>query len=316
MSPTPLPDRGSHLAAGPRVAPRRAWLVADQAVAQRLAAHPILPLGDATRRRHARLVAMVLGIRALPGAGLGSIADVDVTLEAVERGALARQLKLPVATFDEALSHLLLAGVLRPVEDRTGVARFPADLVTDSALGSSVRWPSVVDRLTNPPRDGSQTALMLFRVFADRVPHPGAAVELPLSEAAADLGLGVDQVRRGVQALLATDCWRSEPQAGRASRYAMSSSVLWSPELGGTAAVSIQEPPATVDAAETAEVRDARDAATLGSPEVDGVPTSDSGWTIVIPPGVHFTLPSQARDAQVSIDAQGRLVIRIDGARR
>ena len=158
------------------------------------------------------------------------------------------------------------------------------------------------------------------RTQARSRPHSAAAVELALAEAAADLGLSADQVRRGVQALVATGCWRAEAQPGRASRYAMAADVLWAPEPLETAALSTQAPihgavqPPTAPAAPSAPPAEPVSVELPQSPEP---PRGDStgGWKLIVPRGVRFTLPPEARDTRVSLDPAGNLIIVIERAR-
>ena len=89
-----------------------------------------------------------------------------------------------------------------------------------------VRWPLLLERLTMPPREGTQAALMLFRIFLERLHHPADQVALPRNEAADSLGLSGDQVRRGVRALIATGLWEGEHSPGRRGCYALGRDVL------------------------------------------------------------------------------------------
>ena len=206
----------------PAVVRDRPWLVSDSLVLARLAGHPVLPTRDVGLQRNARAVAFALGLLALPAAGSGSIADVDLALDAA---ALGERLALGPGAIEEAFRILWVADVLRHAPT-PGLARLATELVPPSPLAFAVRWSVVAARLLDRSGEGSLAAVVLFRLLLDRLSHPHAPATLPASVVTGQLGLGDDQARRGMRALLQRELVVEQGSAGRAKQYLLGGAVL------------------------------------------------------------------------------------------
>ena len=209
-------------ASTPQVVRDRPWLVSDALVASRLAGHPVLPVRDATLRRNARVVAFALNLLALPDAGTGSLAVVDLPLDV---DALATRIALPAAGIEEALRALWVADVLRAGSD-AGTTRFADDLLSPTPLAYVVRWGTVADQLLDRRGEGALAAIGLFRLLLDRLTHPRAPVTLPASVVQDQLGLSEDQARRGARTLVQRGLVVEQAQAGRAKQLLLADAVL------------------------------------------------------------------------------------------
>lgn len=286
----------------------RAWLVSDAAVIAALEGHPVLPVRDIVLRRGARLVAFVLGIMASPSDDASSIALLDIPVDAE---ALSTRLAMPRREVEEVLRALWVSGVLVPSTSGSAV-RFARDIVPPSGLAVHVRWPVVLERLTAPPREGTQAALMLFRIMLERLHHPADRVPLPRTDAADLLGLSGDQVRRGVRALIETGLWEGERSPGRRGRYALGRDVL------------VGVPPRNVETNPPAPIERPVEVATEVEPPTDRVDeeTSLDGdlvlqvgeRRIVVPESIkEIRLPDSAIRASVEVDPvskEVRIVLR------
>jgi len=213
---------GGTPSSAPQVVRDRPWLVSDALVASRLAGHPVLPVRDATLRRNARVVAFALNLLALPDAGTGSLAAVDLPLDV---DALATRIALPTGAIEEALRALWVADVLRAGSD-AGTTRFAADLLSPTPLAYAVRWGAVADGLLDRRGEGALAAIALFRLLLDRLTHPRAPVTLPASVVQDQLGLSEDQARRGARTLVQRGLVVEQAQAGRAKQILLADAVL------------------------------------------------------------------------------------------
>jgi hypothetical protein len=272
----------------------RAWIASDGAVDAALVGHPILPVRDIALRRSARLLAFVLGLIASPSDETLSIATLAIP---VDVDALGARLAMPQRELEDALRALLTAGVLTLSSSGQGV-RFSPDVVPPSGLAMHVRWPLVLERLTMPPREGTQAALLLFRIFLDRLHHPAEQVALPRGDAARSLGLSGDQVRRGVRALIETGLWDSQRTPGRRGQYALGRDVL------------VGAPALRTDQPSSAELLSSGQGSAMADrqPEEQALTPSDvvirfGDRRIVVPPSVkEVTLPDRAVRAAMDVD--------------
>ncbi|HEY0778172.1 MAG TPA: hypothetical protein VGD56_09420 [Gemmatirosa sp.] len=310
----------------PQVVRERPWLVADALVAARLAGHPVLPVRDPTLRRNARVVAFALNLLALPDAGTGSLAAVDLPLDV---DALAGRIALPAAAIEEALRALWVADVLRAGED-AGTTRFAADLLSPTPLAYVVRWGTVAEQLLDRRGEGALAAIGLFRLLLDRLTHPRAPVTLPASVVQEQLGLSEDQARRGARTLVQRGLVVEQTQAGRAKQLLLADAVLVgvappapptvaSPPTGPTA------PAATPGDGPTDVPSSPVGAAATGTPapETPAAGTPQAG-TLIEYAGQRIALPAQAelsvvipgtRVAGMRLDpASGRLVVTLEPA--
>lgn len=311
--------------AGPGVRPalarERRWLVSDALVTSALRDHPVLPTTDATELRHARLIAFVLGMLALPDAGDRSIAA--VTLD-VAPGPLGRRLTMSQAEVMVALRALWIGGVIEGAADSTGGARFADTMLVSSPLGPAMRWPLVLSRLTEERRQGAQAGVMCFRVLLDRLPHPGGTAELSHTEAARELGLSTDQVKRGLRALVEAGLCVADRSSVSATRYALAPDLLVDVP-GISVAAALTATPTQADTRVVARHLDeptADDQASLASSATDPSAVSEAvqsltldigGRRIHIPGNIRdVVLPATASAAVVEIDpATGQLIVRL-----
>ena len=208
--------------ATPQVVRDRPWLVSDALVASRLSGHPVLPVRDATLRRNARVVAFALNLLALPDAGTGSIAAVELP---VDLDALTARIALPSAAIEEALRALWVADVLR-AGSVAGTTRFVDELLSPTPLAYAVRWATIAERLLDRRGEGALAAIGLFRLVLDRLTHPRAPVTLPASVVQDQLGLSEDQARRGARTLVQRGLVVEQAQPGRAKQLMLSDAVL------------------------------------------------------------------------------------------
>lgn len=319
-------------APGPSVVRDRPWLVADALVAARLTGHPVLPVRDPALLRGARAVAFALGLLALPDAGPGSLAAVELALDAEQ---LADRLALPAAAIEEAFRALWVAEVLEHAPT-PGMARFVEAVVPATPLAHALRWGLVTERLLDRRGEGSLAAVLLFRLVLDRLPHPQAPVTLPASLVQEQLGLSEDQGRRGFRALVQRGLLVEQTQAGRAKHLLLAPEVLVgeaapavappgaAPGLavvpGTTPTAAVAAPPAahsTTAAAATAAPAVAPAATPAAAVPLAGGPILEYG-------GQRLELPAQAqlslavpgtRVAGLAVDpATGRLVVTLEPA--
>ena len=284
----------------------RPWLVSDALVAERLRAHPVLPLRDVALQRGARAVAFALGLLALPDAGPASIAAVDLVLDA-ER--LAGRVAMAPSAIEEAFRALWVADVLEHGAS-PGTARFAESLVPETPLAYALRWGVLAERLLDRSGEGSLAAVVLFRLVLDRLSHPQAPVALPASLVLEQLGLSEDQTRRGMKALLQRGLLAERAQAGRAKQY-----VLGADALVGQPAAPVAAPPVPA-AAGLVPVAPVASAAT---PRGD-----ESAWGAVAPGAVAPGAAGAAGAAgpilefagqRIELPAQAELSVAVPGTR-
>ena len=300
--------------AGPGIVRDRPWLVSDALLATRLATHPVLPTRDVALQRNARAVAFALGLLALPAAGAGSIADVDLALDSA---ALGERLALAPAAIEEAFRVLWVAGAVGHGR-APGMARLAAELVPPSPLAFAVRWSVVATRLLDRSGEGSLAAVVLFRLLLDRLSHPRAPATLPASLVGGQLGLSDDQSRRGMRALLQRGLVVEQGSAGRAKQYLLGEGILVGAPAAAPAAgiITLVRPTEVAPAPGLAVPTERAGGAAPAEP-----PTAPAG-TILEFSGQRIELPAQAelsvavpgtRVAGMRIDpASGRLVVRLE----
>ncbi len=307
------PVAGSSSAAGaatPQVVRERPWLVSDALVASRLAGHPVLPVRDATLRRNARVVAFALNLLALPDAGGGSLAAVDLPLDV---DALTTRIALPAAAIEEALRALWVADVLRAGSD-AGTTRFSDELLAPTPLAYAVRWGTVADQLLDRRGEGALAAIGLFRLLLDRLAHPRAPVTLPASVVQEQLGLSEDQARRGARTLVQRGLVVEQAQAGRAKQLLLADAVL--------VGVAPTSAPAVLagDAASLTPLAVAVPVPGAGAADAPVAPVPPS----VAPPGVPQVVPVARPSAgtlleyagqRIELPAQAELSVAIPGTR-
>ncbi len=302
---------GGDPARAPQVVRDRPWLVSDALVASRLAGHPVLPVRDATLRRNARVVAFALNLLALPDAGTGSLAAVDLPLDV---DALATRIALPTAAIEEALRALWVADVLRAGRD-VGTTRFADDLLSPTPLAYVVRWGTVADQLLDRRGEGALAAIGLFRLLLDRLTHPRAPVTLPASVVQDQLGLSEDQARRGARTLVQRGLVVEQAQAGRAKQILLADAVLVgvAPSVEGPA-VTPSFVPAVATPAQAPTI----------APAASPAGVVANAGTLIEYAGQRIELPAQAelsvaipgtRIAGMRVDpASGRLVFTLEPA--
>ncbi|GJG85435.1 hypothetical protein tb265_06160 [Gemmatimonadetes bacterium T265] len=295
-------------AGAPQVVRERPWLVSDALVASRLAGHPVLPVRDVTLRRNARVVAFALNLLALPDAGTGSLAAVDLPLDV---DALTSRIALPAAAVEEALRALWVADVLR-AGGEAGTTRFADDLLSPTPLAYAVRWGTVADHLLDRRGEGALAAIGLFRLVLDRLTHPRAPVTLPASVVQDQLGLSEDQARRGARTLVQRGLVVEQAQAGRAKRLLLADAVL----VGVPAAAPVVTAPVITTPVVEALTIGTPPAETAGGAPVAAVPASSAPATapaagVVAQPGTLIEYAGQ----RIELPAQAELSVAIPGTR-
>ncbi len=297
----------------PQVVRERPWLVSDALVASRLAAHPVLPVRDPTLRRNARVVAFALNLLALPDAGAGSLAAVDVP---VDVDVLGGRLALPGAAIEEALRALWVAAVLRSGSD-AGTARFADDLLAPTPLAYVVRWGAVADALLDRRGEGSLAAVGLFRLVLDRLTHPRAPVTLPASLVQEQLGLSEDQARRGARTLVQRGLVVEQAQAGRAKQLLLADAVLVGvPPAASAPAVAVAPVDPVPAAPSTALLPTPAATPVVGLPALGGTLIEYAGQRIELPAQAELSVAIPGtRVAGMRLDpASGRLVVTLEPA--
>ena len=309
----PVSTAGAHSGL-PQVVRERPWLVSDALVTARLTGHPVLPVRDATLRRNARVVAFALNLLALPNAGTGSLAAVDVPLHIDD---LATRIALPAAGIEEALRALWVGEVLHVGSD-TGTVRFADDLLSPTPLAYALRWGAIAEALLDRRGEGALAAVGLFRLVLDRLAHPRAPVTVPASVIHEQLGLSEDQARRGVRTLVQRGLVVERAQAGRAKQLLLADAVL----VG--VAPTVAAPPAVAPAlAAPALAAPALAAPALAAPAVamsavaipPTPPLVAQPGTLIEYAGQRIELPAQA---ELSVAVPGTRVagMRLDPAER
>ena len=287
--------------AAPQIVRDRPWLVSDALVASRLSGHPVLPVRDATLRRNARVVAFALNLLALPDAGTGSIAAVELP---VDLDALTTRIALPSTAIEDALRALWVADVLR-AGSVVGTTRFADDLLSPTPLAYAVRWATIAERLLDRRGEGALAAIGLFRLVLDRLTHPRAPVTLPASVVQDQLGLSEDQARRGARTLVQRGLVVEQVQPGRAKQLLLGDAVL----VGVAPAPAVAASPATgVDAPAIAPP------ASVSGPAVAAGAAPTTG-TLLEYAGQRIELPAQP-ELSVAIPGTRVAGMRIDPASR
>jgi hypothetical protein len=277
------------------------WIARDDVIAQALAAHPVLPVQDITTQRNARLAAFVLALQAMPSDPKSSISGAEFT---VDSGDLRERLKLSQREVTDALRALWIVGVFESVAVASSRVRFAAAFIAPSGIAPHIKWSVVLERLTAPPRQGTQTALMLFRLLLEQLNHPAEHVAFAHPLAQKSLGVGDEQVRRGVRALIQTGLWEGERRAGQRSRYGLGRAVL--------VGVPVMQPPETLlSRALSPELAPPQQSGGGGGVDSPGAPPRAAADLVIEIGGRRIAVPSTITDLRLP-DAASGAAIEID----